>query len=232
MLDDIGIDGQEKIHQSKLLIIGLGGLGSPVALYLAASGIGQLTLVDPDHVELSNLQRQVIHNTADIGTDKVISAKKSCLAINPDIKIKTFAHALNDQELLKQVSQHDLVLDCSDNFATRFQVNQACFTQKTPLISGAVIRLEGQISSFDFRQDDNACYRCLYTEEGELETSCSHNGVLSPVVGIIGSMQAAEALKAVVGLPLLHNKLQLLDAKYMEWRTLKLSKDPDCPVCG
>lgn len=232
MLNDIGIDGQEKIQQARVLVIGLGGLGSPAALYLSASGVGHLTLVDPDHVELSNLQRQIIHRTKDIGTDKVTSAKQSCLAINPDINITTIHHALNYNGLLEQVSSHDIVLDCSDNFATRFLVNQACFKHKKILISGAVIQLEGQVSSFDFRNADNACYRCLYSEDGELDTSCSNNGILSPVAGIIGSIQATETLKAIVGLPILSNQLQLLDAKHMEWRTIKLRKDPHCPVCG
>jgi len=232
MLDDIGIDGQEKIQQAKVLIIGLGGLGSPAALYLSASGVGQLTFVDPDHVELSNLQRQIIHQTADIGTDKVTSAKQSCLAINPENKIITINRALDEAELAKQVSLHDIVLDCSDNFTTRFLVNKACYQYKKILISGAVIRLEGQISSFNFQQSEEACYRCLYTEDGELDTNCSRNGILSPVAGIIGSMQATEAIKAMVNLPLLSNQLQLLDAKHMEWRTIKLRKDPDGPVCG
>ncbi|MGL4184166.1 MAG: HesA/MoeB/ThiF family protein, partial [Thiotrichaceae bacterium] len=210
---------------------GAGGLGAPVLLYLAAAGIGHITVVDPDTVDLSNLQRQVIHSTVNITQAKVESAKQSMLAINPHIQVQALQTRLDEQQLLTQVAAHDVVVDCTDNFPTRFAINQACFTAKKPLVSGAVIRMEGQISTFDFRQA-GACYRCLYNEEGGVEDTCSTNGILAPVAGIIGSMQATEALKVLLNLPTLHGRLLLLDAKYMQWRELRLRADTNCPVCG
>lgn len=231
LLPDVDIQGQTILNQARVLVLGAGGLGAPVLLYLAAAGIGHITVVDPDTVDLSNLQRQVIHSTANISQAKVESAKQSMLAINPHIQVQALQTRLDEQQLLIQVAAHDVVVDCTDNFPTRFAINQACFTAKKPLVSGAVIRMEGQISTFDFRQA-GACYRCLYNEEGGVEDTCSTNGILAPVAGIIGSMQATEALKVLLNLPTLHGRLLLLDAKYMQWRELRLRADANCPVCG
>ena len=231
LLPDVDIQGQAILNQARVLVLGAGGLGAPVLLYLAAAGIGHITVVDPDTVDLSNLQRQVIHSTANISQAKVESAKQSMLAINPHIQVQALQTRLDEQQLLTQVATHDVVVDCTDNFPTRFAINQACFTAKKPLVSGAVIRMEGQISTFDFRHA-GACYRCLYNEEGGVEDTCSTNGILAPVAGIIGSMQATEALKVLLNLPTLHGRLLLLDAKYMQWRELRLRADANCPVCG
>ena len=231
LLPDVDIQGQTILNQARVLVLGAGGLGAPVLLYLAAAGIGHITVVDPDTVDLSNLQRQVIHSTVNITQAKVESAKQSMLAINPHIQVQALQTRLDEQQLLTQVAAHDVVVDCTDNFPTRFAINQACFTAKKPLVSGAVIRMEGQISTFDFRQA-GACYRCLYNEEGGVEDTCSTNGILAPVAGIIGSTQATEALKVLLNLPTLHGRLLLLDAKYMQWRELRLRADANCPVCG
>jgi adenylyltransferase/sulfurtransferase len=232
LLPDVDLHGQERLQTSKVLIIGMGGLGAPVTLYLAAAGVGQLTLVDFDTVDLSNLQRQVIHTTASIGQLKVDSAAASARALNPHIQVHTLPHKLAFAELLALVSAQDVVVDCSDNFPTRFDLNLACKTAGKPLVSGAVIRLEGQVTTFDFRQPDIACYRCLYSEEGGVEDTCSTNGILAPVAGIIGSIQATETLKVLLGLPTLSGRLLLLDAKYMHWREMRLRQDPACPVCA
>lgn len=231
LLPDVDIQGQERLQTAKVLVIGMGGLGAPVTLYLAAAGVGQLTLVDFDTVDLTNLQRQVIHTTANIGLPKVVSAARTALALNPHVRIQTITEKLDQEQLLAAVSSHDAVVDCSDNFPTRFGINLACKMAGKPLISGAVIRLEGQITTFDFRQPHTACYRCLYGEEGETEDTCSTTGILAPVAGIIGSMQATETLKALLGLPTLNGRLLLLDAKYMQWREMRLRQDANCPVC-
>jgi adenylyltransferase/sulfurtransferase len=231
MLPQVDITGQEQLLASRVLIIGLGGLGAPVALYLAASGIGELTLVDFDDVDLSNLQRQIIHYTRDIGRPKVESAREQLNAINPECRIRTLNHKLKEDELRAQVEQHDVVVDCSDNFDTRFAINRACVTTGTPLVSGAVIRMEGQVSVFLPEQTDSPCYACLYREEGEDETRCSETGVLAPVVGIIGSIQATETIKVLTGLPSIEGRLLLLDAERMQFREMRLKKDPHCPVC-
>jgi len=232
LLPEIDITGQTKLLNSKVLIIGLGGLGTPVAMYLSAAGVGQLTLVDFDTVDISNLQRQFIHSHHNIGVDKVTSAKQRLQDINPEINYRTINAELSVPELQHEISQHDLVLDCSDNFPTRFRINKACVETATPLVSGAVIRMEGQISTFDYRQDNQACYQCLYGEVGETEDSCTNTGVLAPVAGVIGSLQATEALKLLVGLPCLTGRLLIFDAKYMQWREIKLSKDPHCATCA
>ena len=232
LLPEVDISGQERLLASKVLIIGMGGLGAPVTLYLAAAGVGQLTLVDFDSVDLSNLQRQVIHTTATIGQPKVVSAAQAVHALNPDIQIHTIQKKLEYNELLNVVTLHDAVVDCSDNFPTRFALNLACKTAAKPLISGAVIRLEGQITTFDFRQPHSACYRCLYDEDGTQEDTCSTTGILAPLAGIIGSMQAAETLKTLLDLPTLNGRLLLLDAKQMHWREMRLTQDPSCPVCA
>jgi len=233
MLPEVEIEGQEAWLNSRVLVIGAGGLGSPVAIYLAAAGIGTLVLVDDDEVDLSNLQRQIVHTTDRIGQPKVDSAKHSLQALNPTITVETIGQRLVGEALDQQVAQADLVVDCTDNFTTRFALNRACVAHKTPLVSGAAIRMEGQVAVYDPRHDDSPCYQCLYKEGDDENLTCSESGVLAPLVGIIGSVQAMEALKvlASVGTPLV-GKLLLLDGRRMEWRTLKLRKDPACPVCG
>lgn len=230
-LPAVDVGGQEKLLAARVLIVGMGGLGAPVTLYLTAAGVGQLTLTDFDTVDLSNLQRQIIHNTAAIGTPKVESAAHTAHALNPHVKIHTISRKLGYEELLDSVSSHDVVVDCSDNFPTRFNLNRACKTTGKPLISGAVIRMEGQITTFDFRQPDTACYRCLYDEAGDIEDTCSTTGILAPVAGIIGSIQATETLKVLLNLPTLNGYLLTLDALPMRWRKIKLNTDPNCPVC-
>jgi len=231
MLPQFDVAGQEKLLASTALIIGMGGLGSPAAMYLAAAGIGHLILVDFDEVELSNLQRQIMHQTTDIGRPKVESARDTLQRLNPDVQVTIIDHQLNGSELQDWIAKADVVLDGSDNFATRFAINDACVVTKTPLVSGAAIRMEGQVSVF-LNDGTGPCYRCLYKDEGELDMRCSTNGVLAPVVGIIGSIQATEAIKVLTGIgETLHGRLLLLDAQHMEWRSLKLKKDPACPVC-
>ncbi|HFQ14199.1 MAG TPA: molybdopterin-synthase adenylyltransferase MoeB [Gammaproteobacteria bacterium] len=232
MLPQIDVAGQEKLLASSVLIIGLGGLGAPVAMYLAAAGVGHLVLVDFDEVDLSNLQRQIVHGTQDIGRPKVESARDSLQRLNPEVRISLLNRKLDAAELREQVQRADVVIEGSDNFETRFAVNAACVQSHTPLVSGAAIRMEGQVSVY-LNDGNGPCYRCLYREEGELDTRCSDNGVLAPVVGIIGSLQATEAIKIITSAgKTLDGRLLLLDALQMEWRSLKLKKDPDCPVCA
>jgi adenylyltransferase/sulfurtransferase len=232
MLGDVDIEGQQRWLDSRVLILGVGGLGSPVAMYLAAAGVGHLVLVDDDQVEMTNLQRQIAHNTASIGQSKVESAAATLAQINPDIEVTTRAERLDEAALMEQVANVDLVVDCTDNFTTRFMLNRACVAHKKPLVSGAAIRMEGQISVYHPGVEGSPCYQCLYKEGEDEALTCSEAGVLSPLVGIIGSMQALEALKvlASIGTPLI-GRLLLLDAKHMEWRSLKLSPDPECPTC-
>jgi molybdopterin-synthase adenylyltransferase len=214
------------------MIVGLGGLGSPVAMYLAAAGVGHLFLADFDQVDLSNLQRQIVHTTASIGTNKAQSAANALRELNPDIQITCIEKMLDAGALLEQIQQADLVVDCTDNFQTRFAINRACVTAKVPLVSGAAIRLEGQVSVFDSRHSNSPCYRCLYSESND-DLTCAANGVLAPLVGIIGSVQALEAIKVLTGFgQSLAGRLLLLDARYMQWREIKLQKDPHCPVCA
>jgi adenylyltransferase/sulfurtransferase len=232
MLPSIGFEGQERLLASRVLVIGLGGLGAPVSMYLAAAGVGTLILVDFDKVDLSNLQRQIIHTTERIGMPKVESARETLTDLNPDCHIISLNRQLEGSELQQQVEQVDLVVDCSDNFTTRFAVNDACVASRTPLVSGAAIRMEGQLSVFSGQPGD-PCYRCLYGDAGELDETCSANGVLAPLVGIIGSLQATEALKLLTGAGTpLTGRLLLLDALEMQCRTLTLKPDPGCPVCS
>lgn len=232
MLPEVDIAGQEAWLQARVLILGLGGLGGPVAAYLAAAGVGELVLVDDDEVEASNLQRQIIHSEEACGQAKVESAAASLRAINPGVKVVTRAERLQGEALQRQVADVDLVLDCSDNFATRFALNKACFATGTPLVSGAAIRFDGQISVYDPRDPESPCYQCLYRTGDDEALTCSESGVFPPLVGIIGSMQAMEALKllARVGDPLT-GRLLLLDGQRMQWRSLKLRPDPECPIC-
>ncbi len=234
MLPHFGIEGQQQLQEAHVVIIGMGGLGSPAALYLAASGVGTLTLVDFDTVDNSNLQRQIIHRSDTIGTSKVISAKQTLLAINPETNIYCIDKKLAKDELEALISNVSCVIDASDNFETRFLINNACVSQKTALISAAAIQYEGQISVFGLRHKDSACYACLYNEDGaEENTNCSDNGILAPVVGILGSMQALEAIKLICNIgETLQHRLLIFDALTLQWRTMKLNKDPNCSSCN
>ena len=233
MLDDIDIEGQEKLLAACVLIVGVGGLGSPVAMYLAAAGVGHLMLADFDTVDLSNLQRQIAHTTDRIGLTKVESAAQTLRALNPDIKITGLTQALDADSLASYIAQVNVVVDCSDNFATRFAINAVCVAAKIPLVSGAAIRLEGQVAVFDSRDSESPCYRCLYDEDSEENTTCAANGVLSPLVGIIGSMQALEVIKLICSFgKTLAGKLAVFDGRYSQWRELRLPKDKNCPVCS
>ncbi|MDH5649043.1 MAG: molybdopterin-synthase adenylyltransferase MoeB, partial [Gammaproteobacteria bacterium] len=229
MLPQVGIEGQIKLSQARVLIIGLGGLGSPVAMYLAAAGIGNLVLVDHDQVDLTNLQRQIIHTTHSIGKDKTQSAKVTLEQLNPEVTATLFNRKLDEQTLAEQISLATVVVDASDNFPTRFLLNQICARQNRPLVSGAVIRTEGQVSVFDHSNPDSPCYRCLYQDSEQPQETCSETGILAPVAGIIGTIQATEAMKVILGLgETLVGRLLILDALAMEWRTIKLKKDASC----
>ena len=233
LLPQLDVAGQLALANASALIVGVGGLGSAAAQYLAASGVGRLILVDHDTVELSNLQRQVIHNELSLGMTKVESAARAIKLLNPEVAVEPLATLLQEPELGAIVAGVDVVLDCCDNFETRKAVNQACFTHGTPLVSGAAIRLEGQISVFDFRRADSPCYQCLYDVTGGEAMTCAQSGVLSPLVGIIGATQALEALKLIAGFgEALVGRLQLYDAAYGSWRELRLRRDPACSVCG
>jgi len=233
LLQHVDIDGQLKLKQSRVLIVGLGGLGSPVALYLAAAGVGELHLADFDTVDLTNLQRQIIHDSHSVGQTKVDSAMARLKAINPEIALVAHPVALDADSLSTAVQAVDLVLDCSDNFATRGAVNAACVAARKPLVSGAAIRLEGQLSVFDPRRPQSPCYHCLYGHGSEAELTCSEAGVLGPLVGLVGSLQALEALKLLAGFgePLV-GRLLLIDALTTRFRELKVKRDPGCSVCG
>jgi len=234
LLDGFDIDGQQKLCDATVLIVGLGGLGSPVAMYLAASGIGHLLLADFDRVEISNLQRQIAHTENSIGLSKVESARRALNAINSTIQVTTFEQALDADNLVVLIEQSDVVVDCSDNFATRFAVNAACVRAGKPLVSGAAIRSEGQVAVFDGGNGDAPCYRCLYSDDmDEAQLACAEAGVLSPLVGVIGTMQALEVVKLVSGFGTsLRGRLLVFDAATSQWRDLKLRKDPTCPVCS
>ncbi|MGB9088565.1 MAG: molybdopterin-synthase adenylyltransferase MoeB [Pseudomonas farsensis] len=233
LLSQVDIDGQLKLKQAKALVVGLGGLGSPVALYLAAAGVGALHLADFDTVDLTNLQRQVIHDSASVGMSKVDSAIQRLQAINPEVALVAHRQALDDDTLAAAVAAVDVVLDCSDNFTTREAVNAACVDAGKPLVSGAAIRLEGQLSVFDTRRDDSPCYHCLYGHGSEAELTCSEAGVLGPLVGLVGSLQALEAIKLLAGFgePLV-GRLLLIDALSTRMRELRVKRDPACAVCA
>lgn len=234
LLPQLGIEGQEKFHRAHALIIGAGGLGSPVALYLASAGIGTLTICDGDAVDLTNLQRQIVHRNDAIGVSKAESARRTLATINPEVKIQALAERVAGARLDQLVAGSDIVLDCSDNFATRHAINRACVAHHKPLVSGAGVRFDGQIAAFDLRNPQSPCYHCLFPDSGENEDMrCAVMGVFAPVVGIIGAMQAAEALKLIAGIgESLNGRLLLLDALAMEWRTVRLKRDPACAVCG
>ncbi len=233
LLPQIDITGQEKLNRSRVLIIGAGGLGSPVAMYLAASGVGNLIICDGDQVDLTNLQRQIIHRTHSIGLPKAVSAKQALDGINPNVKITAIEERVDAERLLQFIAEADAVVDATDNFTARHDINRACVIHKKPLISGAAVRFEGQISVFDLRAANSPCYHCLYPDIGQPDDMpCAIMGVFSPLVGIIGCMQAAETLKIILNIgQSLNGRLQILDGLTMNWRTVKIPQDPGCTVC-
>jgi molybdopterin/thiamine biosynthesis adenylyltransferase len=234
LLNELGIEGQERILSAHALVIGAGGLGSPVALYLAGAGVGHITLVDHDTVDTTNLQRQIAHTLDRVGQLKVDSAQHAIHALNPDVKVYAIAERADAALLDRLVAQADVVLDCCDNFATRQTVNQACIKHGKPLVSGAAIRMDGQVSVFDPRQTDSPCYACVFPPEPvPEETRCATLGVFAPLVGIIGSLQAAEALKLISNMgSSIAGRLMMLDARHMDWNEVRIQRDAQCPVCG
>jgi thiazole biosynthesis adenylyltransferase ThiF len=236
ILPEVGGKGQEKLLNSKVLVIGAGGLGSPAILYLAAAGVGTIGIVDFDVVDFSNLQRQVIHNTERVGTPKVESAKKTVEMLNPDVKVITYNTRISKENIMDIIKDYDVVLDGTDNFPTRFLINDACYFAGKPLVSAAMLRFEGQVSVFDFRNKEKSpCYRCLFPEPPPpgLVPSCQEAGILGSIGGIMGCIQATEAIKLILGIgePLV-GKLLIMDALSMDFRKVKLRKDPNCPLCG
>ncbi len=233
LLPQVQVPGQRRLLASHALIVGAGGLGSPTAMYLAAAGVGQITIADDDQVELSNLHRQLLHGTGDIGRSKVASARDTLAEINPEVRVDTIDRRLEGAILQRAVQSADIVLDGCDNFRTRFAVNEACVRSGTPLVSGAAVRLEGQVSVFRPDLGHGPCYRCLYKEDGGEGETCAANGVLSPVVGVIGCVQAIEAIKVLADFgETLAGRLLLFDAATMQWRSMRLRPDPNCPVCA
>jgi len=234
LLEEWGVEGQERVINAHALVIGAGGLGSPVALYLASAGVGHITLVDHDTVDVTNLQRQIAHTDARVGQLKVASLKTAMLQINPDIQIDAHALKADAAHLDGWVSQADVVLDCTDNFATRHAINAACVTHRKPLVSGAALRLDGQLAVYDIQQSDAPCYACVFPPTQDFEEErCATMGVLAPLVGVIGSLQATEALKILSGMgSTLQGQLMMFNAQHMEWQTLKTQRNIDCPVCG
>ncbi len=234
LLDELGIEGQERLLASRVLIVGAGGLGSPAALYLAAAGVGRMTLVDDDLVELSNLQRQILHDMAGLGRPKAESGRDALQALNPDVQVRALVERLDEARLRVLALDADVVLDCCDNFATRHAINRACVAARKPLVSGAAIKFSGQISVYDLRDDEAPCYHCLFPEADDVEElRCATTGVLGPLVGMVGSVQAAEAIKVITGMgePLV-GRLLSVDALRMQWHTIRFRRDPDCPVCA
>lgn len=234
LLNEVGVEGQERLLASHALVIGAGGLGSPVALYLGSAGVGRITVVDHDVVDETNLQRQIAHNLARVGRPKAESVKEAIAAINPDVCVTPVVQRADAALLDTWVAQADVVLDCTDNFATRHAINRACVKHRVPLVSGAAIRMDGQLSVFDSRTPGNPCYACVFPEDaGVEETRCATMGVFAPLVGIIGTMQAAEALKLLIGLESrLTGQLLMLDGREMAFNQIGLPQSPDCAVCG
>ena len=234
LLPAIGIDGQERLSHARALIIGAGGLGSPAAYYLASAGIGTVVLADGDTVDLTNLQRQILHRTDSIGQAKALSGQYTLRGINPECQVVALTERLEGERLEQEIARVDVVLDCSDNFATRHAANRACVAARKPLVSGAAIRFDGQVAVFDSRQENAPCYNCLFPEGDDVEeVRCAVMGVFAPLTGIIGSVQAAEALKLLIGCGnSLAGRLLLLDGLAMEWRSIKVPRDPGCTVCG
>ncbi|WNL37900.1 molybdopterin-synthase adenylyltransferase MoeB [Halomonas sp. PAMB 3232] len=234
MLDEVDIDGQQRLLDARALIVGAGGLGSPVALYLAAAGVGHLTIADADTVELSNLQRQIAHQNADIGRNKAVSASDSMAALNPQCEITAIEHHLSEAELATLAATFDVVLDCTDRFSSRYAINVACQAAGVALVSGAAIRFSGQLAVFDPRDVKSPCYACLYPpgEGGDEAPSCADSGVIAPLVGVIGAFQALEAVKLLSGAGQVHRGLSTFDGLRGTWRHFQVPRDPACPVCG
>jgi len=234
LLDELGIEAQQRFLDAHVLVVGAGGLGAPACLYLAAAGVGTLSIVDPDEVDLTNLQRQIVHTTASVGSLKVESAQATLAQINPEVVINPLAVRADAAFLDEWVARADVVLDCSDNFVTRHAINRACVTHRVPLVSGAALRFDGQISTFDARDPASPCYGCLFPPDQEFEeVACSTMGVFAPLVGIVGAMQAAEALKVIANIgTALVGRLVLHDVLRGEWNTIRIARQPDCPVCG
>ena len=233
MLPTMDVAGQQELVDATVLIVGMGGLGCPAAMYLSAAGVGHLVIADDDTVEITNLQRQIAHEQSNLGESKVSSAEATLKGLNPDVRITQIKNRLEGDLLEQAIVSADVVVDASDNFNTRFAVNQSCLKNKKPLVSGAAIRMEGQIAVFDSGNPESPCYQCLYSECGDDDASCSQNGVMAPLVGIIGSVQAMETIKLITGIGnSLVGRLLLLDATAMQWREMKLPRDPSCPACG
>ena len=234
LVDELGIEAQQRFLDAHAIVVGAGGLGSPAAMYLAAAGVGKLTLVDADTVDLTNLQRQILHVTASVGRSKVESGRDAIAQLNPDVVVDAVAQRVDDLWLDAAVPHATVVLDCTDNFATRHAINRACFAHGVQLVSGAALRFDGQISTFDFRDPASPCYACVFPEDQPFEeVACSTMGVFAPTVGIIGAMQAAEALRVIAGIGTsLVGRLMMLDSLRMEWNTMRIARQPDCPVCG
>ena len=234
LLDEWGVEGQERVNASHALIIGAGGLGSPVALYLASAGVGRISLVDHDHVDVTNLQRQIAHTQARVGQPKVESLRAAMSAINPDVHIRTHALKADASLLQNLVPQADVILDCTDNFEIRHAINLACVTHGKPLVSGAALRLDGQLAVYDTQHNESPCYACVFPPAQNFEeTRCATMGVLAPLVGVIGSLQATEALKILSGMgSSLRGQLMMFNAQHMEWQTLQTHRQAHCPVCS
>jgi molybdopterin/thiamine biosynthesis adenylyltransferase len=234
LLPEIGIEGQQRLLAARVLVIGAGGLGSPIALYLASAGVGRITICDGDKVDLTNLQRQIVHRTESIGRPKVESARATLGTINPEVEVVAIEERVDEERLGRLAAEADVVLDASDNFATRHAVNRVCVAQRKPLVSGAAVRFDGQVAVFDLRRRDAPCYACLFPEAGENEDMpCSIMGVFAPITGIVGTIQAAEALKLLIGTgETLAGRLLLIDALTMQIRTVKLKKDAACAACA
>jgi len=233
MLPEMDIAGQQKLVDASVLIIGMGGLGCPAAMYLSAAGVGHLIIADDDTVELTNLQRQIAHGQINLGESKVESAEATLKRLNPDVQVKRIEQRLEGEALDKAVAEADVVVDACDNFTTRFAINRSCIKNGKPLVSGAAIRMEGQVAVFNSQDPQSPCYQCLYSEGDDDDASCSHNGVMAPLVGIIGSVQAMETIKLITDIGRnLAGRLLLLDAATMQWREMKLPRDESCPACG
>ena len=233
MLPQMDVAGQQKLIDATVLIVGMGGLGCPAAMYLAAAGVGHLIIADDDLVELTNLQRQVAYSQSMIGEPKVVSSQQTLLGLNSDLKITALQKRLEGSELSEAVGQADLIVDACDNFTTRFAINSACIEHGKPLVSGAAIRMEGQVAVFDSRNPTSPCYQCLYSQGDDEDASCSENGVMAPLVGIIGAVQAMEAIKLLTGIgESLTGRLLLLDASTLQWREMRLPRDSSCGACG
>lgn len=232
VLREVGVNGQQLLRDSSVLVIGLGGLGSVAALYLAGAGVGRLLIADRDRIELANLQRQILYRSADLGRPKTEAAAERLAELNPEVEVQPFEGRLEPERLKAMIDAADVVLDCTDNFPTRFAINQACVRAKKPLVSGAAIRFEGQLAVFDARRADGACYACLFPQAGEGQETCEEAGVLGPVVGTLGSLQALAALKLLLGRGADVNRLQIWNALDMNWRSVTVKRDPACKVCG